>query len=319
MFKMSIKFIKYIFFKLREKNIFNTGLAIANINLNKKKIHSLKDIEFSSFSQNGEDGILDWLISTIKLNERLKFIEFGCGDFMECNTRFLLKKRNWKGLLVDSEKNNTDTILNDRMFWRYDVRVINKKLDKNNINQILIDNNHTKEIGVLSLDIDGNDYWVINELKFRPAIIVCEYNGLFGDKYQLTVPYDKDFIRTRKHYSNLYFGASILALIENLKKKNYFFVGSDSSGINAFFVEKKYFKNISNKIENILIYAPAHRESRDANYKLTYADWPNQIELIKETEVYDIKKNINILIKNIIKDIYSETFKTKRFVVYKKN
>lgn len=319
MFKMSIKFIKYIFFKLREKNIFNIGLAIANINSNKKKIHSLKDIEFSSFSQNGEDGILDWLISTIKLNERLKFIEFGCGDFMECNTRFLLKKRNWKGLLVDSEKNNTDTILNDSMFWRYDVRVINKKLDKNNINQILIDNNHIKEIGVLSLDIDGNDYWVINELKFRPAIIVCEYNGIFGDKYQLTVPYDKDFMRTRKHYSNLYFGASILALIENLKKKNYFFVGSDSSGINAFFVEKKYFKNISNKIENILIYAPAHRESRDANNKLTYTDWPNQIELIKETEVYDIKKNINILIKNIIKDIYSETFKTKKFIVYKKN
>jgi len=316
---MSIKFIKYIFFKLREKNIFNTGLAIANINLNKKKIHSLKDIEFSSFSQNGEDGILDWLISRIKLNERLRFVEFGCGDFMECNTRFLLKKRNWKGLLVDSEKNNTDTILSDSMFWRYDVRVINKKLDKNNINQILIENNHIKEIGVLSLDIDGNDYWVINELKFRPAIIVCEYNGIFGDKYQLTVPYDKDFKRTRKHYSNLYFGASILALIENLKKKNYFFVGSDSSGINAFFVEKKYFKNISNKIENILIYAPAHRESRDTYNKLTYADWPNQIELIKETEVYDIKKNKNIFIKNIIKDIYSETFKTKNFIVYKKN
>jgi hypothetical protein len=316
---MSIKFLKYIFFKLREKNIFNTGLAIANINLNKKKIHSLKDIEFSSFSQNGEDGILDWLISKIKLNERLRFIEFGCGDFMECNTRFLLKKRNWKGLLVDSEKNNTDIIIRDSMFWRHDIRVINKKLNKNNINQILIDNNHIKEIGVLSLDIDGNDYWVINELKFRPAIIVCEYNGIFGDKYQLTVPYDKDFMRTRKHYSNLYFGASILALIENLKKKNYFFVGSDSSGVNAFFVEKKYFKNISNKIENILIHAPAHRESRDANNKFTYADWPNQIELIKDTEVYDIKKNVNIFVKNIIKDIYSETFKTKKFIVYKKN
>jgi hypothetical protein len=313
------KFIKYIFFKFSEKSIFNTGLAIANINANKKKIHSFKDIEFSSFSQNGEDGILDWLIDSIKLNERLNFIEFGCGDFMECNTRFLLKKRNWKGLLLDCEKSNTKIIIQDSMFWKYDIRVINKKLDKNNINKILKDNNFIKDIGVLSLDIDGNDYWVLNELKFKPAIMVCEYNGIFGDNYQLTVPYDINFERTKKHYSNLFFGASIFALIENLKKKNYFFVGTDSRGVNAFFVEKKYFKIISNKINNILIYAPTHRESRDVNYKQTFVDWPNQIKLIKEKEVFDIKKNKNIFIKNIIKDIYSESFIRKKFTVYKKN
>lgn len=316
---MIIKLLKYFLFKLREKNFFNYGITISKLNFLKNEIYSLKDVEFSSYSQNGEDGIIDWLVETLKLSEKSNFVELGCGDFRECNTRFLLKKRNWRGLLIDANMQNINAIKNDDVYWKYDLSVINYKLKKNDINEILFRNDFTKKIGVLSLDIDGNDYWILSELNYEPAIIVCEYNGVLGDKFQLTVLYDDNFNRLEKHYSNQYYGASILAFIEVLKKKNYVFVGSDSRGINAFFVHKKYFNNISKKIGNILIYAPVHRDSKNINLKNNFVGWPDQIKEIKETTFFNIEKNKNILIKNIIKDIYSETFKTKKFIVYKKN
>ena len=76
----------------------------------------------------------------------------------------------------------------------------------------------------MSIDIDGNDYWILEEIKtLSPSIIVCEFNSIFGDKFKLSVPYEKDFVRNKKHYSNLYFGSSIKALISLLKSKGYFF------------------------------------------------------------------------------------------------
>ena len=310
--------LKYFLFKFREKNFFNSGLIISKLNILKKKIYSLKDVEFSSYSQNGEDGIIDWLVDAIKLTEKLNFVELGCGDFRECNTRFLLKKRNWKGLLLDANIKNINQIKRDNIFWKYDLCVINEKLQKNNINKILAKNNFTKNIGVFSLDIDGNDFWILDELSYRPSIIVCEYNGVLGDKFQLTVPYDENFNRSDKHYSNLYYGASILAFIQNLKNKNYFFVGTDSRGVNAFFVERKYFSDVSKKLNNILIYAPAHRDSKDINYKSNFIGGPYQINEIKGKEVFDIKRKKKIFLKNIIHEIYSKDFLNKKFIIYRK-
>ena len=86
-----------------------------------------------------------------------------------------------------------------------------------------------------------------------PAIVICEYNSIYGDLHELTVPYDVFFSRTKKHYSNLYFGCSIKALIKLMNEKNYTFIGTGSMGINAYFIKNelksKVIKHIK-KFEN---------------------------------------------------------------------
>ena len=93
-------------------------------------------------------------------------------------------------------------------------------------------------IDFLSIDIDGNDYWILKEINnFEPDIIICEYNAVFGNKDEITVQYKNNFDRTKFHYSNLAFGASLPAFINLLKKKNYYSISRKTAKISY---EPKY-------------------------------------------------------------------------------
>ena len=92
-----------------------------------------------------------------------------------------------------------------------------------------------KDLGILSIDIDGNDFWLLKELVgLKPALIIAEYNSSFGLK-MLSVPYDPNFDRT-KNISPLYYGASITAISYLLKKNNYSLIEISSLGNNLFFL-----------------------------------------------------------------------------------
>ena len=91
----------------------------------------------------------------------------------------------------------------------------------------------------MSIDLDGNDWWILNAIEcVSPRILICEYNNIFGDEKKVTVPYDAEFVRTKKHYSNLYWGCSIAAFRGWAKENGYYYMGSNSAGNNAFFVRK---------------------------------------------------------------------------------
>ena len=80
-------------------------------------------------------------------------------------------------------------------------------VNKDNINKFLKENldSSFKDVGLLSIDIDGVDYWILEQINvIKPSVIVCEYNSIFGDVYKISVPYDENFERTKKHYSNLF-------------------------------------------------------------------------------------------------------------------
>ena len=121
------------------------------------------------------------------------------------------------------------------------------KITKENINKTLIDNKFNKNIGLLSLDIDET-LLIIKALNIAPEIIVCEFNGVFGDQLNITVPYKKNFYRTKEHYSNLYYGCSIKALISLMLTKEYTFIGTNSAGNNAYFLQKN-FKQLKEKLK----------------------------------------------------------------------
>ena len=288
-----------------EKRIFLQGQILDNINKDKNKIKNLKEVEFSVFSQFGEDGIISWLIKKIP-NIPKVFVEIGTQDYWESNTRFLLKAKNWKGYVIEASKKDVTKIKSQRIYWQHDIKAINSFVDKDNINLIIDENIKEKNIGLLSIDIDGNDYWVLEKIdKLSPTIIICEFNSIFGDLFKLSVPYKKEFIRNNAHYSNLYFGASIKAFISMLDDKGYTFLGTASSGVNAFFVRKEFESYFSKNIEENKIFPSIARDSLDVNDKLTYKNLLNSLNVINELEVFDFNENRTKKIKDYEK-LYSD-------------
>lgn len=212
-----------------------SGQIIARQNVDLKS-DTLASFEFKVFSQWGEDGIIEMLVSRLNIESRT-FIEFGVEDFLESNCRFLMVNRNWSGFVIDGSKRNINRIRNSYYYWKYDIVAWNAFVDAENIESILSNSRFEKDIGILSIDIDGADYFIWKSIEsFSPKIVIVEYNAIFGAERAITVPYDPHFQRTRKHFSNLYFGASLAALADLAEKKGYALVGCSSSGVNAFFV-----------------------------------------------------------------------------------
>jgi len=302
------KILNKLFFYYYEKDIFLKGKILSNNNKNKKLINNLSCVEFSVFSQWGEDGIIDWLISQFRYIPKI-FIEFGVGDYLESNTRFLIKNRNWKGLILESNKEDVLKIKSDPIYWKHDLIVKNIFIKKNNINEIIKRNLKNLEVGLLSVDLDGNDYWIIEHIKcVKPYIIVCEYNAILGDKKMLTVPYNENFNRKSEHYSNLFFGTSINALRDLMNKKGYSFIGTNSNGVNAFFIRNNYAKRVLKKIRNIKSFPSRFRESRDNKGEKNFVRGFDRINIIKNKKILDLN-NKKILPLSKIKNIYSTEWK----------
>ncbi len=198
----------------------------------------IQDSEFQVYSQWGEDGVIQYLIKNIEIENEV-FVEIGVEDYTECNTRFLLVNNNWSGLALEGNKKYVEKIKFSKEYWLHNLKVEHAFVTKDNINHLLQANGLEGEIGLLSIDIDGNDYWIWDAITvISPVIVVVEYNHRFGKEKAVTVPYDENFIREQKHYSTIYYGASLSALHLLGQKKGYELIGCSSSGVNAFFVRR---------------------------------------------------------------------------------
>jgi len=246
-------FFSYIF-RINEKiiilekiNLNNGSLLIKS--LLTKDTKKINDYEASIFSQWGEDGIIQYLIHKLKIEKEGIFVEFGVDDYVESNTRYLLFKNNWNGFVIDSNKDNINKIKNSYYFWKYNLEAQCHFITINNINKIISSFLKKRKLDLMSIDLDGNDYWILKCLSlnvFRPKILICEYNSIFGNKIGVTVPYQEDFNRNiNKKYSKVYYGASIKALVNLADSKGYLFLGSNSNGNNLFFVDKLYKKKFN--------------------------------------------------------------------------
>ena len=159
--------IKKILERIYSKNNYlreldSVKILLGNIisdNNKKKNEVNISSYEFSIFSQWGDDGIIDYLINNLDINNK-SFIEFGVQDYTECNTKFLLMNKNWRGLIIDESAIFMEKIKNSDIYWRFDLTAVKSFITKNNINNIFKENNFVGPIGLLSIDIDGNDYWI---------------------------------------------------------------------------------------------------------------------------------------------------------------
>lgn len=287
-----------------EKSLVAQGHLLAQANRSRMKIGSLEDVEWGVFSQWGEDGIVDWLVQRLPAITPV-FIEFGVQNYRESNTRMLLHLRNWRGLVIDGSEPNIADIRAQDISWRYDLTAVAGFITRDNINQLISGAGVSGEIGLLSVDIDGNDYWVWDAIDVvSPAIVVCEYNAVFGDLHQLSVPYDPMFVRGNAHHSNLFFGASLPALVALGSRKGYAFIGTNTNGCNAFFVRQDLEKKLREGLENVKSYPSRFREARSREGDLTLTRSTNRVNAISSMLVHDFGTDSDRTL-SVIGDLYS--------------
>lgn len=252
------------------------------------RIERLSDIEFGVSSQWGEDGILEWLIQRLG-NVPPSFIEFGVENYLESNTRFLLQNRNWRGLVIDGSEKHIEYIRKDPISWRHEINATCRFITSENINEIILESGFSGDIGVLSIDIDGNDYWVWRAIEaVNPIIVIVEYNSVFGDLHPITIPYRDNFYRTAAHFSNLYFGASVGALERLGANRGYRLMGCNGAGSNLFFVRDDRAEALLGMVADRSVYPSRVRESRARDGALSLISGVDRAAVIDDLPMQDI-------------------------------
>jgi hypothetical protein len=260
---------------------------------------SISQFEFKVFSQFGDDGIIQHLIHHADIDVET-FIEFGVENYSESNTRFLLMNNNWKGLVMDGWQENIRQIKLREYYWKHDLTAVHCWIERENINAIIREHGFSGELGLLSIDVDGNDYWIWECLDVvEPVIVIVEYNSVFGDRHVITIPYEPSFCRTKAHYSNLYWGTSIRALCSLAERKGYAFVGSNSAGNNAYFVKKDKMGRIHPSSVQGGYVNSRYRESRDSEGRLTFVADKDRVKIIEDMPVYDLEEGRVVRIKDL--------------------
>lgn len=245
------------------------GKILAALNRD-KPISQLADCEFRIFSQFGEDGIIQRLLASVPIANRT-FIEFGVEDFSESNCRFLMMNNNWSGFVVDASSQWIGSLRKASWWTRFDLRATCSMLNRENINATLLTSEFAEDLGLLSIDVDGIDYWLWESTTaYHPRILIVEYNALLGPDRAITVPYRADFSRRQAHFSELYFGASLAALTVLAERKGYTLVGTESSGVNAFFVRNDVRGDIPALSVRDAFHACKVRQSRGQDGTLNY-------------------------------------------------
>jgi hypothetical protein len=162
-------------------------------------------------------------------------------------------------------------------------------ITRENINQLITENGFAGDLGLLSVDIDGNDYWVWERLDcVSPVIVVAEYNAVFGAERAISVPYDPRFVRTAAHYSNLYWGCSLGALAHLASKKGYALIGCNSNGNNAYFVQTSRMKGLKELSVQEAFVRSKFREARDQGGHLTFVSGAHRSQVIQGLPLVDV-------------------------------
>lgn len=213
-----------------------------------RTVTDLRETEFKVFSQHAEDGILQYLISAVPVGQKI-FVEFGVEDYRESNTRFLLVKDRWSGLIIDAGDAHLRYV--NRESWLgvdCDLKTLQAFITRENINLLFNQAGISEDLGLLSVDLDGNDYWIFDAITcVKPRILILEYNSFFGPELCVSIPYQGNFDRMTAHSSGYYFGASLRALTELANAKGYALVGCESHGVNAFYVRRDILGVLSEK------------------------------------------------------------------------
>ncbi len=216
------------------------ALGYASLRSTPAALPDFADTEYRINSQNGEDGILWYIFSLIgKTNRRA--VEICAADGMQCNTANLIINDGWEALLFDGDPAN---VAKGNVFYgnhpdtfTHPPRFVQAWIDAEGVNELVQRNGFEGEIDLLSIDLDGVDYWIWKVLTVvRPRVVVIEAQVIWGTDRAVTVPYRRDFRAEHVDGFGVYSGASLPALVKLGKEKGYRLIGAQRYGFNAFFL-----------------------------------------------------------------------------------
>jgi hypothetical protein len=210
----------------------------------------LADVGFRVFSQTDEDGILLYIFSLVGATTRTG-IEICAGDGTECNSANLIINHGWHGLLVDGKRR---LVQRGRRFYRrhHATQIFPPVFEhawvtRDNVDTIIASAGFSGDIDLLSIDMDGVDYWIWEAISVvSPRVVVVEYQDILGPDRTWVIPYSDDFnAHTGPTTAGMpnFCGASLPALVKLAKRKGYRLVGCNRYGFNAFFVQDSLAKN----------------------------------------------------------------------------
>ncbi|MDB4542755.1 hypothetical protein N9241_00780 [bacterium] len=204
---------------------------------------SFDEVEFVNYSQTGEDGILHYIFSLVGTTNKY-CVEFCAGDGIQCNSANLIINEGWHGLLCDGDKENVEKATH--FYQRHPNTclippcIIQQWLTAENINDVLHENGFSGDIDLLSIDVDGVDYWLWKALEaVAPRVVLVEVNAAWGSEMARTVQYKPDFVADYVREGQklaVYGGASLAALVSLGRAKGYRLVGANRYGFNAVFM-----------------------------------------------------------------------------------
>jgi hypothetical protein len=200
----------------------------------------LNQFEYKLFSQFGEDGIIEEIFQRIGTKNKF-FVEIGSGDGIENNTTNLLTN-GWQGIWIEADPSLCESAQDyfSEFIKVKRLKVIQLFITTKNASKTLLANNVPKELDLLSTDIDGNDYWILESLSgLNPRVISIEFNSSLGKSAQWIMKYAPN----HSYDNSTYHGASLKSLELLGRKLGYCLVGCSMAGVNAFFVRKDLVKD----------------------------------------------------------------------------
>ncbi|HEX2608721.1 MAG TPA: hypothetical protein VHK91_15165 [Flavisolibacter sp.] len=200
---------------------------------------SVRDAAGDLFTYHGEDGIIQYLLNQVTDIPPV-FVDIGAGDCIKGNCATLAVHQQWKGLFIDADPFQIGT---GRSFYARVLPAAQKRLQflaryarPDTINNLLLKSGLEGAVGLLSIDIDGNDYWIWEALDvIQPMLVVIEAKVEFG-LHNVVVPYSN---KNHPSFDRMNNGASVTALRNLGRRKGYVLVASNPQGYNLFFLRKE--------------------------------------------------------------------------------
>ncbi len=239
----------------------------------KKELPHINETGFRVFSQFEEDGKLLFIFSILGMDNKV-FVEIGSDDGVNSNSANLYFNFGWRGLFIDA---NSRSIKRGIKFfgkyphpWFYQPTFVCAKVTRENVNDLIRENGFNGDVGLLSIDIDGNDYWIWDAIDvINPKVVIIETHNEFGLN-NIVVPYDASYSFPGKH--PVYHGASPVAMNKLANKKGYRLVGANELGFNFIFVKNGLAEN---ELPEVSVESVLNHPSVKQGYKTFEAikDW----------------------------------------------
>jgi hypothetical protein len=242
----SMTFVDRVRRRLRHRDLLANSSAAAKASQlllvqewRRSPVPRFNDAELRAYSQNGEDGLLLYLFARLGTTNRTT-VEICAGDGVQCNSANLILNHGWQGILFDGDRASIDAgcafYAQHPDSFSFPPRFVHAWIDRETINGKLAAAGCPSDPDLLSIDLDGVDWWIWDVLEIHPRVVCVETQCIWGADRSVTVPYARDFRSPLVQGFGIYSGASLPAFVKLGRKKGYRLVGTQALGFNAFFV-----------------------------------------------------------------------------------